>query len=82
MSKIRNSSKFKAMEELNHDIFEVETCKSRLALDTRVQVGFFILQYTKLRMLEFYHDSMVKYFNPNSFELTETDTDGIYMASN
>ena len=33
-------------------------------------------------MLEFYHDCIVKYFNPNSFELTETDTDSIYMAIN
>ena len=44
MSKIINSSTFKAMEELNHDIFEVETYKSRLTLDTPIQIGFFILQ--------------------------------------
>ena len=40
MSKIVNSSSFKAMEELNHNIFEVETYKSRLTLDTPVQIGF------------------------------------------
>ena len=33
-------------------------------------------------MLEFYHDCILKYFKPNSFELTETDTDSIYMAIN
>ena len=82
MTKIINSPTFKAMQELNHNIFEVETYKSRLTLDTPVQIGFFILQYAKLRMLEFYHDCIVKYFNPNSFELTETDTDSIYMAIN
>ena len=82
MTKIINPPSFKAMEELNHNIFEVETYKSRLTLDTPVQIGFFILQYAKLRMLEFYHDCIVKYFNPNSFELTETDTDSIYMAIN
>ena len=70
------------MEELNHNIFEVKTYKSCLTLDTPIQIGFFILQYAKLRMLEFYHDCIVKYFNPNSFELTETDTDSIYMAIN
>ena len=82
MSKIVNSPSFKVMEELNHNIFEVETYKSHLTLDTPVQIGFFILQYTKLRMLEFYYDCIVKYFNPNSFKLTETDTDSIYMAIN
>ena len=68
------------MDELNHNIFEVETYKSRLILDTPVQIVFFILQYAKLRMLEFYYDCIVKYFKPNSFELTETDS--IYMAIN
>ena len=33
-------------------------------------------------MLEFHHYTIVKYFNPNSFELTETDADSIYMAIN
>ena len=51
-------------------------------LDTPVQIGYFILQYAKLRMLEFYHDCLVKYLNPNSFELTEMDTDSMYMALN
>ena len=32
ITKIINSSTFKTMEELNHDIFEVETYKSRLTL--------------------------------------------------
>ena len=44
MTKIINSSTFKAMEELNHNIFEVETYKNCLKLDTPVQIGFFILQ--------------------------------------
>ena len=33
-------------------------------------------------MLEFYYECLVKYMKPNSFELTETDTDSIYMAIN
>ena len=82
MTKIINSCTFKGMEELNYNIFEVETYKNCLKLDTPVQIGFFILQYAKLRMLEFYHDCILKYFKPNSFELTETDTDSIYMAIN
>ena len=43
---------------------------------------FFILQYAKLRMLEFYYDCLEKYLKPNSFEITETDTDSIYMSLN
>ena len=81
VSKIIISSKFKSMEELGA-VFEVEIFKSRITIDNPIQIGFFILQYAKLRMLEFYYDCLIKYMKPNSFELTETDTDSIYMAIN
>ena len=54
MTKIINSSTFKAMEELNHNIFEVETYKNCLKLDTPVQIGFFhftIRQIEDVRIL-------------------------------
>ena len=51
-------------------------------MDNPIQIGFFILQYAKLRMLEFYYDCLEKCLKTNSFELTETDTDSIYMALN
>ena len=41
---------------------------------------FLILQYAKLRMLEFYYNCLTQSLNPNSFELCETDTDSICMA--
>ena len=33
-------------------------------------------------MLEFFYECISKYFKENSFELTETDTDIVYMAIN
>ena len=77
-----NSFDFKHMENLNTGVFEVEMYKSKVMLDTPIQLGFFVLQYAKLCRLEFYHDCLVKYLDPNSFELTEMDTDSIYMALN
>ena len=56
--------------------------KNQIKMDNPIQIGFFILQYAKLRMLEFYYDCLEKYLKTNSFELTETDTDSIYMALN
>ena len=56
--------------------------KNQIKMNNPIQIGFFILQYAKLRMLEFYYDCLVKYMKPHSFELTETDTDSIYMALN
>ena len=37
-------------------------------------------QYAKLRMLEFYHDFLMKYFSRRDFALIQCDTDSIYMA--
>ena len=65
-----------------NDIYEVESFKSSINLDNPIQIGFFILQYAKLRMLQFYYDCLTKYLKPKSFELIETDTDSLYMALN
>ena len=80
--KFINSTVFKNMNKLGQDLYEVETYKTRISIDTPIQIGFFILQYAKLRMLEFYYDCLNRYLIKNSFELTQTDTDSIYMAIN
>ena len=80
--KFINSPVFKNMNTLGQDLYEVETYKTRILVDTPIQIGFFILQYAKLRMLEFYYDCLNIYLKKNSFELTQTDTDSIYMAIN
>ena len=77
-----NSSNFKHLENVNSEIYEVEMYKSKINLDTPIQIGFFILQYAKLRMLEFDYGCHIKYLQPNSFELTETDTGSMYVALN
>ena len=82
VAKLINSFNFKHLENINNGVFEVEMYKSKISLDTPIQIGFFILQYAKLRMLEFYYDCLIKYLKPNSFELTEMDTDSLYMALN
>ena len=81
VAKIMNSCNFKDMEDIN-GLYEVETYKNSILMDNPIQIGFFILQYAKLRMLEFYYDCLLKYLEPHSFELTETDTDSLYMALN
>ena len=80
--KFINSSVFKNMNKLGQHLYEVETYKTCISVDTPIQIGFFILQYTKLRMLEFYYDCLNLYLKKNSFELTQTDRDSIYMAIN
>lgn len=54
--------------------------KRKIKLDLLIQLGYFILQYAKLRMLSFYYDIMDLYVDRTNFECCEMDTDSAYMA--
>ena len=79
-AKLINLFNFKHLKNMNNRVFEMEMYKSKVTFDTPIQIGFFILQYAKLRMLEFYYDCLVKYLRPNSFELIEMGTDSTFPS--
>ena len=54
--------------------------KKNIALDLPISLGYFILQYAKLRMLQFYYDCIDVYVDRSDFEYIEMDTDSAYMA--
>ena len=60
-SKMIGQDNFLSLEELGEDFFEIVSHKHSILTDTPVVLGFCILQYTKLRMLEFYYDCIDKY---------------------
>ena len=76
------SPNFKNLKNIKDDTYEVEMYKNRVNMDNLMHIGFFILQYAKLRTLEFYYDSLDKYLRPVSFELTESDIDSICIRLN
>ena len=80
--KMINSCNLKKLEIISDKSYEVEMYKSQIKMDNPIQISFFILQYAKLQMLEFYDDCLVRYLHPNYFELTEADSDGMYMTLN
>ena len=43
-------------------------------------VGFLILQYAKLRMLELYYNFFERFCDVNNFEELEMDTEFLYLA--
>ena len=47
---------FYSLTELPNGYYEVEKAKTRINLDLPIHLGVFILNYAKLRMLEFYYD--------------------------
>ena len=75
-----NKPHFIAMTELSDDMYEVESGKKSIKLDLPIVLGYFILQYAKLRMLEFYYDCLLKYIDKSDFQLCEMDTDSFYFA--
>ena len=51
-----------------------------LAIPLQLIVGFFILQYAKLRMLELYYNFLDRFCDKSMFCEMEMDTDSLYMA--
>ena len=51
-----NSKLFKKLDHLNNSLYEVELAKAEIEHKEPIIVGFFTLQYSKLRMLELYYN--------------------------
>ena len=63
-----NSKLFKKLDHLNKSLYEVELAKAEVEHKEPIIVGFFILQYAKLRMLELYYNFLTKFCDVNNFE--------------
>ena len=74
-----NLPQFKTLDRLEN-IYEVQLLKTKINLDTPLQIGYFILQMAKLRMLSFYYDCIIRYIEKTIFEYIEMDMDSAYFA--
>ncbi|CAB3981982.1 Hypothetical predicted protein [Paramuricea clavata] len=54
--------------------------KKSIKLNLPMQIGFFVYQYAKLCMLEFYFDCIDKFLDSADFQYCEMDTDLAYVA--
>lgn len=80
VSKRVNNPLFQKLTSLNDDLVEVEMSKSRLRWNLPNQIGFFVYQNAKLRMLQFHYDCVDKFVSRKNYQLCEMDTDSLYMA--
>ena len=71
---------FYGLTELPGGYYEIEQTKSSIVLDLPIHIGVFILNYAKLRMLEFYCDFMDHYLSHDDFEYVEMDTGSAYLG--
>ena len=75
-----NTKLFKRLDHINDQLYEVELAKAEIDHREPIIVGFFILQYAQLRMLELYYNFSEIFCDVNNFEELETDTDSLYLA--
>ena len=73
----KNSKLFKNLDYVNDSLYEVELAKAQIKHKEPIIVGFFILQYAKLRMLELYYNFFTRFCDVNKFEEFEIDTDSL-----
>ena len=59
--KAMNGKLFKRLDCVSNDLYEVELVKSKTEHREPIIVGFFILQYAKLRMLELYYHFLINF---------------------
>ena len=81
-----NSPFFRELNPIDDETYEVQSSKKKIKLDLPLQVGFFVDQYAKLRMLQFYYDFVDnrsnKYIDRSDYEYYEMDTESAYIAIN
>ena len=51
-----NNKRFRQLDVVTNDAYEITSSKARVTYDLPHHIGFFVYQYAKLRMLQFYYD--------------------------
>ena len=75
-----NTRLFEPLDHVNDQLYEVELAKAEIEHREPIIVGFFILQYAILRMLELYYNFFESFCDVNKFEELEMDTESFYLA--
>ena len=75
-----NNNRFRQLDVVTEDAYEITSNKVRLTYDLPLHIGFFVYQYAKLRMLQFYYDFIDRYVERPLYQYCEMDTDSAYIA--
>ena len=75
-----NSKTFKRLNHITDQLYKVEPVKSEIEHREPIIVGFFILQYAKLRTLDLYYNFFKQFWDTDKFEELEMDTDSLHLV--
>ena len=79
-SSLINNKHFRQLEVVTDNAYEIEMSKGVVTYTLPLYIGFFVYQYAKLRMLQFYYDFVNRYVERPLFQYCEMDTDSTYIA--
>ena len=79
-SALINNKRFRQLDVVTDDAYEIEMNKSVVKYTLPLHIGFFVYQYAKLRVLQFYYDFVDMYIERPLFQYCEMDTDSAYIA--
>ena len=80
VSNMINDKRFVTLSELDDGYCEIKMLKKKITMDVPISIGFFVLSYSKLKLLSFYYQFIDKYFDRSTYELIQCDTDSLYIA--
>ena len=79
-SRLINTPFYRQIDQIEENTYENQSCKKTINLNLHMQIGFFVYQYAKLHMLQFYFDFLDKYLDRSDYQYCEMDTDSAYIA--
>ena len=79
-SRMVNDRRFRQLDIVLDDAYEIEMSKKTVTYAQPIHVGFFVLQYAKMRILQLYYDFINIYVERPLFQYCEMDTDSAYLA--
>jgi len=71
---------YRRMNQITEECYEMTLAKERIVMNLPLHIAFFVYQYAKLRMLEFYYDFVDYFLDRSDFQYCEMDTDSAYIA--
>ena len=75
-----NGKMFKRLNNVSKEPYEVELATSKIEHREPIIVGFFKLQYAKLRMLELYFNFFDRFCDEDKYKELEMNIDSLYLA--
>ena len=77
-SEFINNNRFRQLDVITEDTYEVALNKSVVRYNLPLHIGFFVHQYAKLRMPQFYYYFVDRYVDRSLFHYCEMETDSAY----